>query len=400
MFTDSFFPRINGVSVSVNSYAEELSKLGHTVCIVCPEYTEAQKKRVMSSNWKTDDDFPFQIIRVPSVSSVFSEEDRSVLFYKKHYIDKLMDDFSPDVIHINSEFLAGFFGALYARKNKIAYVYSFHTIWEDYFENYVQFLPKSGLRKIGQKVVLYHLKRADEIIVPTLRISDVAKKYGSKKQMEILPTGITEERIKFSLPKSKILYSQLFEKFPDLKNKQILIFIGRIAKEKNLLFLYDVLEEVRETVPDAALLFVGGGPYLETLKQEAINRNISDSVYFAGYVPNEEVVYYYHLGKVFVFPSLTETQGLVTVESMLSGTPVVAIEANGTVDVMQGDVGGFMVKENPGEFAEKVIELLKDEKLWRKKSEEALKKGEEMKISNLTPSLVKCYEKAINSKKN
>ncbi len=396
MFTDAYYPRINGVTVSVHSYATELSKLGHTVCVVCLEYSEEQQKSAFFNEKESDEKSPFKIVRIPSWSfSAISKEDRVAKFDKWHRVKKIMRDFKPDVIHINSEWVIGYFGAMYAVHDKIPFVFTFHTMWEDYLVNYVNFLPDSGLRKIGRSVVKFYLKRADVIIAPTKKIASVVQDYGIQKTPEILPTGIVDSLEKYSLIRQGTISLQILKKFPQLVGKKVLLFVGRIVKEKNLAFLYDVLEEVKKEYSLTALLFVGGGPYLEELQKIARERNLSSSVAFAGYIPSTDIIYFYKFSQVFVFPSKTETQGLVTAEAMLAGLPVVAIGELGTVDVMQGDNGGFMVKDDVKEFSEKVVTLIKNAKVRKKKIKDAVEWGKKWKISSLTPRLVECYEKAI-----
>lgn len=396
MFSDAYFPRINGVSVSVKSYADELTKLGHEVCVICLEYTEEQQRSSLFDEKSSDKKSPFKIIRIPSAGLFFSKEDRFMRFDKWRLIKKHMDVFKPDVIHINSEWTIGYFGAIYAHHRRIPLVFTFHTMWEDYLSNYVSFLPEFSLRKIGKSVVKFYLKRADVIIAPTPRISSVVHHYGIEKQAEILPTGIPDSKLAYNSKRAKRINTALFSKFPELKGKRILLFVGRIVKEKNLSFLYDVLEKVQKSVPNTALLFVGGGPYLEELQELSCKMGLSSSVFFTGYMQGKDLVYFYRLADVFVFPSKTDTQGLVTIEAMLCGLPAVAIGEMGTVDVMQGDHGGFMVDDSVEHFSDKVCELLLDENLHAKKSAEAKEWGKQWKISKLTPNLVKCYEKAVN----
>lgn len=396
MFTDAYYPRINGVTVSVHSYATELVKLGHTVCIVCLEYSEEQQRSSFFNEKDSDRKSPFKIVRIPSWSmSAISKEDRMARFDKWRRVRKAMHAFKPDVIHVNSEWVIGYFGALYALHYHIPFVFTFHTMWEDYLVNYINFLPDFSLRKLGRSVVKFYLKRADLIIAPTKKIASVVHEYGIQKDAEILPTGIPDNREKYSLIRQTAIGLQLSKKCPQIKGKKILLFVGRIVKEKNLSFLYDVLEAVQKKFPKTALLFVGGGPYLEDLKELAVERKLSKSVAFAGYIPSADLPYFYKQANVFVFPSKTETQGLVTVEAMLAGLPVVAIGELGTVDVMQGDHGGFMVKEDVEEFSSRVIDLLENQQLRKKKSQEALEWGKKWKISALTPKLVECYEKAM-----
>ncbi|WP_147612396.1 glycosyltransferase [Treponema pectinovorum] len=395
MFTDAYFPRINGVSVSVKSYAGELTKLGHEVCVVCLEYSQEQQKSAFFDEKESDAKSPFQILRIPSSSILFSKEDRMVRLNTWYYLKKKLDKFAPDIIHLNSEWTIGYLGSIYARHRRIACVYTFHTMWEDYLANYVSFLPSASLRKIGAGVVKYYLKRADEIIAPTQRIAGVVSRYGISKVPDILPTGIPEEKFKYSIARSMNIRARLFSKCPGIKGKKILLFVGRIAKEKNLSFLYEVLKEVQKKDRKTALLFVGDGPYLEELKEIAEKQDLKDFVFFTGYIGGEDLIYFYKMATVFVFPSKTETQGLVTVEAMLSGLPVVAIGELGTFDVMQGDNGGFMVKDDVQEFSEKVNLLLSDQNLRKKKINEALQWGSKWKISNLTPTLIDCYKKAL-----
>ena len=245
----------------------------------------------------------------------------------------------------------------------------------------------------------FYLKRADVIITPTQRIADVVAHYGISRKVHIIPTGIPSSKLEYNEEKAEFVRRTVFEKFPLLKGKKILLFVGRIVKEKNLSFLYEVLKNVKKELPDTALLMIGGGPYLEELQELSVKQGLSESVFFTGYIEGNDLIYFYKLASVFTFPSKTETQGLVTVEAMLSGLPVVAIGEMGTADVMQGDNGGFMVRDDAEEFSQKVIALLSDSTLHKQKATEALAWGNRWKISSLTPHLIGCYEAAISIRK-
>ena len=403
MFSDSYYPRINGVTVSVHSYAVELTKLGHKVAIVCLDYTEEQQKASFFDEKKNDASSPFKIIRIPSQWIVWSDEDRFARFDCWRYLKKQVDAFGPDLVHGNGEWSIGYLGAMYARHRRLPFVYTFHTMWEDYIANYTSLItsliPDKGLRLAGKMLVKFYLKRANLIIAPTKHIAQVVERYGIKRPTTILPTGIPDNKFgKYSLFRAKSMFNTLSRKFPAIKGRKILLYIGRIVKEKNLAFLYDVLEKVKKKEADTVLLMVGGGPYLDDLKELALQRGLEKSVCFTGYVPSKDVIYLYRMSQVFVFPSKTDTQGLVTIESMLAGLPVVAIGELGTVDVMQGDNGGFMVPDDADVFAEKVLLLMQDQKVHRQKVEEAKVWAQKWKISSLTPQLVKCYERVLAEK--
>ena len=398
MFTDAYFPRINGVAISVKSYAQELTKLGHQVCVVCLEYSEEQQKNALFDSKIEDEKSPFKIVRVPSTFLIFSKEDRAARFDKWTFVKKEMKSFAPDVIHINSEWVIGYFGAMFARNYHVPYVFTFHTLWEDYLANYMHILPKTGCQKLGRDVVKFYLKRADEIIVPTKRIEQVVADYKVNRPVDLLPTGIPSELFDFHLQRFEQIKAELSSKFPHLIEKKILLYVGRVVKEKNLAFLLEVLKEIIKTNPNTALLFVGGGPYLEELAELANEMGLAQNTAFAGYAHREDLVYYYKYSSIFVFPSLTETQGLVTIEAMMAGLPVVAIGERGTLDVMQGDNGGFMVQNNLNDFTEKVKALLNDETLQIKKAEEGKKWAKQWSIKELTPKLIEFYQKAIDCK--
>lgn len=394
MLSDSFFPRLNGVTVSVQSYAEGLTELGTEVCVVCLDYSEVQQKK-SNYNQKKDKKMPFKIVRIPGADITFSKEDRMVRLDKWYRIKRELDNFRPDVIHINTEFTIAYLGAIYCRHRHVPFVYTFHTLWEQYFPNYLSYMPSVMSGKIGKELIIFYLKRADLIITPTKEIQAKVAEYGIQRETYILPTGISSKKFKVDKNKEKKKKAKILKKYSALKGKKILLFVGRVVKEKNLDFLLDAFEKIHQRMPETALLIVGDGPHLEALKASAKERNLKKSVVFTGYQESNETVYFYKTADIFTFPSKTETQGLVTIEAMLSGLPVVAIGEMGTVNVMKGDNGGFMVKDNLDEFVEKTLLLLQDKDVYKQKKKEALAWGEQWKISTLTPRLVELYEKAI-----
>ena len=392
MFTDSYFPRVNGVGVSVKCFGEALTKMGHTVYVVCPNY-DTQKEILIEKTEQKN----FSIVRVPSISTIFSKEDRYVKLSNWNHIVREMDKFKPDVIHINAEFMLGIMGMKYARKRKIALVYTSHTMWESYIENYAHFLPSFISRKIGRELVRFFAKRAQVVISPTDRMFKLLSSYGINRPIEILPTGIDDSICKIDDKALTSFKENIYIEFPVLNGKRILLYVGRVVKEKNLDMLFDVFSKVKEKFQDTALFFVGGGPELDNLKEKARNHKYSSSICFAGYRDRNILSYFYHLADVFVFPSCTETQGLVTIEAMRAGLPVVAIGEMGTLDVMQGDNGGFMVKNDVGEFFARVIDLLSDETLRLQKSKDARNWSEKWSMDYLTPKLESFYKKAVKA---
>jgi glycosyltransferase involved in cell wall biosynthesis len=399
MFIDAFFPRVNGVVISVQSYATELTRLGHQVCVVCPTYTEEQQRSAFYNEDK-DKKSVFQILRIPSSPFIWSKEDRAGRLDKWFYLKKQVDLFKPDVVHINTEGNLGLYGRLYAHHRSIPYVYTMHTLWEEYVANYAFFLPEFTSKGIARTIEHAFLKHASQVIVPTKHIEEVAVRYGVSCPVVLLPTGIPDLMEKYSLLRERHMRRMFFKKFPKAFGKKILLYAGRIAKEKNIPFLFDAFDEIHRTNPNTVLILVGSGAELDNLKAAATQTPCADSIYFTGYIRNNDMLYFYRLATVFVFASKTETQGLVTLEAMTAGLPVVAIGEMGTIDVMQGDNGGFMVKEDTIEFARKVNLLLSDTDLRKRKIAEGKRWSRKWSIMELTPKLVQYYENAIAYHKN
>jgi glycosyltransferase involved in cell wall biosynthesis len=401
MFTDAYYPRINGVAISVHSYAVELALRGHCVCIVAVEYPDDQGNFL--NDFSSNQPPPVErvtVVRISSFKVVFSKEDRSARLEQWFFVKQKMDAFQPDIIHVNSEFFVGYFGCIYAMHRKLPCIYTFHTMWEDYLLNYAHFLNRAASRNIGRSLIKFFLRHSQLILAPTNRIASIIPQFNVSTPVHLLPTGIPENLFVLNPDRLQKIREDLFARFPALETGPILLFAGRMAKEKNLDFLLDVLEIVKQQIPNTVLLNVGDGPYAEEFLENARSKKLSSSVFLTGYVSRNDLAYCYALADVFVFASKTETQGLVTAESMLAGLPVVAIGELGTADVMQGDNGGFMVRDDTDEFSRAVVNLLTNAELYDRKKEEALAWGKRWTIGTLTERLLANYAECIESKKS
>ncbi|MDR2630619.1 MAG: glycosyltransferase [Spirochaetaceae bacterium] len=407
MFTDAYWPRVNGVTVSVDSFSHALLRAGHEVLIVCSFYPDAASVERIASESEHEHPNVYvpgerksgepEVIRVPSMPLFLSKEDRLAKLHKWFWVSKQIDLFAPDILHINSEFVIAEFGFQYARRNNLPAVYTFHTLWEDYAVNYFPMVPVFLLKFFARRYLKYVINKAYLIIVPTVQIREVIKKYNIKKQIHLLPTGIDPRIFEHERAEVDRFRNIMEQKYPALKGKRILLFAGRIAKEKNLDFLLALVPRIREKHPETVFLFVGNGPDLSYFQKECEEQGIEEHCVFTGYLSRQDLALTYAISHIFVFPSLTETQGLVTIEAMLSGTPVVAIGEMGTIMVMGGNNGGFMVKNDPEEFTRRVFDLLEDPDLYQRKAAEAKVHAKAWTIDSLTEKLVQIYRAAIKS---
>jgi glycosyltransferase involved in cell wall biosynthesis len=398
IFSDAYWPRVNGVSVSIDTFAHELIKLGHKVLVVCAEYPEQVTKKI-SEDAEDEDGFRPEILQVPSVIFILSKEDRVAHFHKVFWVAKEVGRFCPDIIHLNSEFMIAHFGIYCAWYLKLPIVYTFHTLWEEYGAQYLPSIPKPFVRALARRIIKDVMRYSDTLIAPTTQVQDVIKRYKVKKDAFLLPTGVDVRYLDFSETQISEFKNKIETMYPALVNKKILLFAGRITKEKNIGFLLEMLPAIIEKYNDIILVIVGGGPYLEDLITMTAKLGVSDYCLFPGYFGRKDLGLMYHISTIFVFPSLTETQGLVTIEAMHSGIPVVAIGSMGTIMVMGGDNGGFMVKNDMNEFTARVLDLLGDKELYHRKSLEAQDHSIKWRIDKLALKLLEIYEATINKHK-
>jgi glycosyltransferase involved in cell wall biosynthesis len=288
------------------------------------------------------------------------------------------------------------FGYQYARAHNLPAIYTFHTMWEDYVDNYFPMVPHFLMRRIARGVLKTILSRPYKVIVPTPQIEEVVHKYRPKIETFLLPTGVEPELFQHDPAEIEVFREKLENRYPALAGKRILLFAGRVVREKNISFLLKIIPDIAAKFSDVILLIVGNGPDLDYFKEEALNTGVDKLCVFTDYMERQDLALVYAVSEIFVFPSLTDTQGLVTLESMLSKRPVVAIGALGTLMVMGGDNGGFMVKDDPVEFTARVLDLLGDPELYKRKAIEAKAHAMAWSINEISKKLVNIYQTVID----
>ncbi len=374
---------MNGVTVSVQTYRDELERLGHEVIILCPEYP---RSRGRSSPCETS------VRRFRSMSNVVSKEDRLVRPSAFPAFVRTLERFNPDVIHINTEMTAYIAARGYARLRGYPLLITSHTDYEDYISNYITIVPARLLRATVRFLMRSIFRTADIIITPSRTQEQKLKAYHIRKRFIVIPTGITDDFVPQDREAVLAYRAKLDRRFPGLAGKRILLFAGRITIEKDVKFLVPVLRRLVGCREDVTLLLAGDGPGRAPVETAVKRAGLQDRCFFMGYVQRSELPLVYASADVFVFPSKTETQGLCTIEAMGTGLPVVAIGEMGTRDVMRGDHGGFMVPDDKREFSQAVLRLLDDDRLRASKSAEAVAWARQYRIATTTARLTRLYK--------
>jgi glycosyltransferase involved in cell wall biosynthesis len=340
--SDVYFPRINGVSTSIETFRHELRALGHTVHLIAPDY-------MIPSSDETD------ILRAPSRRVPLDPEDRFMSFkWVMQHVDKFRSE-QYDIIHIQTPFVAHYLGTRLARLLDIPCIETYHTFFEEYLYHYVPIVPKKLMRIVAKRFSRHQGNSLNGMVVPSHPMLRVLKNYGITTLSEVIPTGIE--------PDSFVLGDRAaFRKSYNIpQDRPVLLFVGRVAHEKNIGFLLKVLGQVRKEIPNVLFVIAGEGPARRSLEQEVEELGLSENVKFIGYLDRHtELNSCYRSADIFIFSSRTETQGLVLLEAMAQCLPVVSTAELGTRDVLMEGMGVWIAREEPGDFSEKVIRMLRN----------------------------------------
>jgi glycosyltransferase involved in cell wall biosynthesis len=282
----------------------------------------------------------------------------------------------------------------YAKEKVIPLIMTAHTNWEELIHHYIPIIPLRLARLYCRYIMNNRYNKSDTVIVPTSLMEVLLDLYFVEKPIRIIPTGIDKEDFHFTEPLS-IQRDDFYEKYPQCKGKKMLFTAGRLGKEKNIEFLLDIMYSLSQKRSDIIFVISGNGPARQELEAYAAKLNITDKVVFTGFIERQYLKSLYSIADVFVFASKVESQGMVALESMCCGTPVVAIGKMGTREVMGGDFGGFMVDDELDIFEEKVELLLSNPELYICKSQEALKHVDKWTIDVQAERMIKLYNSLI-----
>ncbi len=338
--SDVYFPRINGVSTSIRTFVEQMQNLGHEVHLIAPDYAVATEDEA----W---------IKRIPARSIYFDPEDKLMKWgAAMQKLPELRRE-NYDIIHVHTPFVAHYLGLKLARELNVPCIETYHTFFEDYLHHYLPVIPKSMARSIARVISKRQCNAVDAIAAPSKPMLDVLRAYGVKAEAEVIPTGLQQHSFKEA-------DGQAFRLKYDIPlERPMLLFVGRVAFEKNISLLLEMTKLLIAKHPDVLLVVTGQGPAEESLHRMAEELELGNNIKFIGYLDrNTELNACYQAADIFVFASKSETQGLVLLEAMAQGTPVVAIAELGTASILIEGMGALIAPDNVKGFADKVDKLL------------------------------------------
>ncbi|MGH9379267.1 MAG: glycosyltransferase [Thermoanaerobaculia bacterium] len=346
--TDTLHPRVNGVSTSIDIFRRELTRRGHEVWVLAPRYGDEPEEE--------------GVVRVASWRAPLSPEDRLLKPRRALAAEPRLARHGFDVIHVQTPFTAFLVGRTLARRWRVPLLLTYHTDFEAYAAHYAPMLA-APVGALARWLARWQCRQVDVTVVPTPEVEAQLRGYGVGSNLAVVPTG---------LPVADFTAGDggRFRRamgIPD--NVPVLGYVGRLAPEKNVDFLLEVFAEVRKRRPEARLLLAGEGPGKAALERRARALGVAWGIHWAGFLSRrQDLLDCYRAADVFVFASQTETQGLVLLEAMALGVPVVAVPAGGTRQILVPGQGALVATNDICEFTARVHTVLDDPALARELS--------------------------------
>ena len=351
MFTNNYLPFIGGVPISIERLRCGLEKLKDTVLVVAPRY---KKKREKEKN----------VIRMPSIFSFGEKSEFRFANIFSSAVRKKVKAFKPDIIHVHHPFWIGSLGVYMARRLKVPAVYTYHTRLEHYA--HFVFLPGSLFRNIiAHFLVRRFANKCDAVIVPTDSTEEYLRMIGVTAPTYVQPTGIEYDRFQHVEPAQV----EKLKKRLKIKDETVFVSVSRLSNEKNIDFMIDALAELKKNTDKAfRLLIVGDGHQKQRLQAKIDELGLTQTIQLVGSVAPENMANWYQLGDAFLFASQSETQGMVILEAMAAGLPVVAVRSSGIDDVVEDGFNGYKTPAKQAAWLERVGRILNDESLRKQLS--------------------------------
>jgi glycosyltransferase involved in cell wall biosynthesis len=340
MVSDVYFPRVNGVSTSIQTLRQALAEAGHESLLVAPDYPAKQEERHRAGAGLADSARPEDRLMHPRALAAALDA---------------LDPTDFDLVHIHTPFLAHRAGVRWARRHGLPCVETYHTLFEEYFHHYLPFLPKAWLAAAARMISRKECDGVSAVIAPSSAMRNALQAYGVSSPIHIIPTGL-------NLADFAHCDGPAFRARHGISTERpVIAYVGRVAFEKNLDFLLDVTDRVRRELPDVLLVIAGEGPARASLERAVAKRALTGNVRFVGYLERRtELPACYCAADAFVFASKTETQGLVLLEAMALGVPVVGLAEMGTKDVLKEGQGCRIAPDDAAGFAGVLQPLLAD----------------------------------------
>ncbi|MCA9988384.1 MAG: glycosyltransferase [Anaerolineales bacterium] len=377
-YTNTYYPVVSGVVRSISAFRQALIQQGHQVFI----FSQA------ASDYEDTEPFVF---RYPAIELPIHNHFPITIPVSSH-IDWLMPALKLDVIHAHHPILLGQTAARKASELGLPFVFTYHTRYREY--SHYAAINQNLVKEVIDRWMGVFLQQCQHIIVPTESIHKLlADLYGITKGVTVIPTGIDIE------PYETVGEREKLREELGWTDKKVLISLGRLAKEKNWNVLIEAATAALREDESRCLVILGEGEERAGLEKQIKKAGLEKQVLLPGQIPFAQVPRYMTAADLFCFASVTETQGLVTLEAMAAGLPVVAYDASGTSDAVTHEKEGLLTENEPAALGAAIQRVLGDADLHNRLREAALLTAREYDIRRQASRMADVYEKAIEAKK-
>jgi 1,2-diacylglycerol 3-alpha-glucosyltransferase len=350
-FTDSYLPATHGVEVSIETFRTNLEKAGHKVFVYAPAvpgYVDTNRR----------------VFRLKSVRVIDNPEMRLAFPVVEGGSIRELARFKLDIVHVHTPFTLGLLGKYIATHQGIPILYTHHTDYPEYAKAYLK--ERVVLPYLARSLSAWFANISDAVVAPSPKIKALLRAYRVHKPIYVLPTGIELRRFRRT-PTCARKARALRTRLAIGPGAKVLLFVGRLGTEKNIEFFVRAFDQLRATRRDVHLVLEGDGPIRRGLQSLVTRLALGDAVTITGAVAHEEVGPYYQAADLFVFSSLTDTQGIVVLEAIASGLPVVALRDGAFTLMVKNGRNGFLVRPtaSPTRFASRIAALLQNQRKWQ-----------------------------------
>ena len=374
LVSDVYFPRVNGVSTSIRTFRGDLHAQGVETVLVAPHYPGQAP------------DTEAGVVRSPSGGVPKDPEDRRFRLGALRGTMQALKSQHFDLVHIHTPFIAHYAGRRFAREQRLPLIATYHTFFEEYLHHYVPMLPRRWGRALARHYTRSQCRDVAALIAPSAPMRDLLAGYGVDTRIEVLPTGLPAA----CFTRGDGARFRAAHGIP--ADRPLLLYVGRVAFEKNIDFLLRMFAELRRSRPDALFVIAGEGPARAPLQAQAAALGLAGDTVFVGYLDRQQgLPDCYASADAFVFASRTETQGLVLLEAMAQARVVVSTAMLGTASILTPDCGARIVDEDVPRFAAAVAEVLADRQRAREMGLRARAYAETWSSARMATRLVGLY---------
>lgn len=382
IFTDAYIPIKNGVTTSVVQLKEGLEKKGHNVIVITVDVPDYEEKDP-------------NVYRLPSINASFGSGTDARLGFLFNYLPiiRFLKKKKIDIIHTHTEFSIALYGKKAAKKLRLPWVQSTHTMWEEY-RHYI-LNGKIFTRGMVRKMMSTHMKNAYCLVCPSIKAEKYYKSLLPNISTVVINNGIDVDKFKSSvITESEIV--ALRKTFGFKKNEKILLFVGRIGNEKRVLELFNIVVPILKENSQIKMIFTGAGPLTEHIANSAARLGLDKQVVFTGFVNWDLVYRLYSISDLFVTASLSEVQPMTLIEASMCGLPMIVRRDDSYLDLVHDGKNGYIV-DSDEEMTAKIRTLISDDEKLKRFSEYSFENSAKFTAENHVARMEKFYMEVLKT---